>query len=448
MRAIPFLATFLLTAATIVRAADVQPTSQQAASSLHLTLDESVTEALANAPALASASAQTEAARAKADSISRARWGQADVVASYSRYQDRQLLRPMTVGLFGPLGFAGLPWDQDQLHYGLTFQVPLYLGGRLSAAVDLARLQTEQAADLLEGSRWEIRANVTSLYAAAQALDAVVHAFDENLAVLDATKQKLALMVDQGRRADIDLLKIKEELEDARARRASAVADRARVRGLLLALIGRSPSLELTVDPLASHEPQLTMSEPELEGLARTSSPVHRGEVLAAQARAGVSAARAASRPTVAVRGNVTQNYGLSLRDQLGTWDLSAYVTVPLWNGGGRTADLAGARDSERAAEFAATKARLDREAQLVEALARFEATHVAVAAARSRIESAAEAARIEQIRYDRGASTVEDLLRARARELAAASALAQAHGDQHAAAARINAVVEKEVVQ
>jgi len=38
--------------------------------------------------------------------------------------------------------------------------------------------------------------------------------------------------------------------------------------------------------------------------------------------------------------------------------------------------------------------------------------------------------------------------LRARARELAAASAMAQAQGDQFATAARINAVVEKEVVQ
>ena len=101
-----------------------------------------------------------------------------------------------------------------------------------------------------------------------------------------------------------------------------------------------------------------------------------------------------------------------------------------------------------RAASQAALKVRLDREAQLVDALARFEASRQAVVAARARIASAAEAARIEQIRYDTGAGTVEDLLRARARELAAASAMAQAQGDQFATAAQINAVVEKEVVQ
>jgi outer membrane protein TolC len=152
--------------------------------------------------------------------------------------------------------------------------------------------------------------------------------------------------------------------------------------------------------------------------------------------------------PTVSVRANVMGNYGLSLGDQLGTWDVSVALTVPLFNGGARSAELAGARASERAASQTALKVRLDRQAQLVEALARFEASGQAVVAARARIASAAEAARIEQIRYDTGAGTVEDLLRARARELTAASALAQAQGDRLATAARINAVVEKEVVQ
>ena len=69
-------------------------------------------------------------------------------------------------------------------------------------------------------------------------------------------------------------------------------------------------------------------------------------------------------------------------------------------------------------------------------------------AAVRARVAAAAEAARIEQIRYDTGAGAVDDLLRARARELSAESSLAQARGDAIAAAGRVNAIVEKEIVQ
>jgi outer membrane protein TolC len=413
-----------------------------------LRLDEAVNAALANAPALATAAAQEEAARWKERAAARSRFGQVDGVALYSRYQDDQLVRPMAIQLFGPKGFAALPWDRDQIHYGLTLQLPLYLGGRLSAAIDVARLQAEQAAMLLEGSRWEVRANATTLYTAAQAFEAVLRALDQNLAALDATRSKVVLMVDQGRRPGLDLLKLDDEIEDARARRAGLSADNVRVRSLLLALAGRDPWLALEVDPLPPGEPQVALDHAELAGLVTASSPVRRAGAATEQAAAGVRVAHGAMRPTVSARANVMQNYGLSLGEQLGTWDFSVGLTIPLFNGGARSAELAGARASERAASQTELKVRLDRQAQLVEALARFDASGQTVVAARARIASAAEAARIEQIRYDTGAGTVEDLLRARARELAAASALAQAQGDRLATAARINAVVEKEVVR
>jgi outer membrane protein TolC len=131
--------TALLPASQASACRDVAPA--RPAASVHLRLDEAVVAALANAPALAAAAAQEQAARWKERATARSRWGQVDGVAVYSRYQDDQLLRPMAIQLFGPRGFAALPWDRDQFHYDLTFQVPLYLGGRLSAAVDVARLQ-------------------------------------------------------------------------------------------------------------------------------------------------------------------------------------------------------------------------------------------------------------------------------------------------------------------
>ena len=293
-----------------------------------------------------------------------------------------------------------------------------------------------------------MRANATALYAGAQSLDAVTRAVDQTLTALDATRQKVSLMVDQGRRPGLDLLKLDEEIADARARRADVGAEQARVRGLLLALVGRDPWLPLEVDPLPDGEPGLTAQPAALADLARASSPVRRSDLAATQAEAGVRAARGALLPSVALRGNLMGNYGLSLNEQFGTWDVSVAVSVPLFDGGARHANLAAARAAARAADQAAVKARLDRQAQLVEAIARLEASHQGIAAARARVAAAAEAARIEQVRYDTGAGAVDDLLRARARELSAESALAQARGDAIAAAGRVNAIVEKEVVQ
>ena len=167
---------------------------------LHLSLGEAVDEALAHAPVLAAADARQHAASFRASSVARARFGQVDGVAALIRYQDDVILRAMSRELFGAQGFAGLPFGRDQAHYGLTFQVPLYLGGRLSAAIDVARLQAEQVTLAVQGTRWEVRSNVTAFYAAVQTAVAVGRALDENLQALAATPRSLAVMVDPGGR--------------------------------------------------------------------------------------------------------------------------------------------------------------------------------------------------------------------------------------------------------
>jgi outer membrane protein TolC len=141
-------------------------------------------------------------------------------------------------------------------------------------------------------------------------------------------------------------------------------------------------------------------------------------------------------------------NNALGLDQRMATWEFSVGVTMPVFSAGARQADVATARAQERASRAAADRTALDRRALLVEAQARLRAAVEAWRAAHARVGSAKEAARIEQIRYDSGASTVEDLLRARAREEAAAAALAQARGDMTAAAGRLNAVCETEVVK
>jgi outer membrane protein TolC len=441
--------TALIAAALTTFATNAVGQTPPAPAELRLTLDQAIGDATTAAPALQAATAQEQAARWRAAAASRSRFGEADAVASYSHFQDDQLVRPMSLQMFGPKGIPGLPWDQDQAHYGVTYQLPLYVGGRLAASIALSELQADQAALVVSGSRWDLRANVTALYTTRQALDHLAIATRENLAALEATEQRVTLMVQQGRRPNLDLLKIKDEVEAARAETAALTADTARVDALLLAATGRDPgSVSLVVEPLPDRDLHVTVDDGTVVSLAAASSPVQRATLAVAQAKEGTRLAQGSRYPTVALRGTVMGNAGLSLGEQFGTWDVSVVASVPLFDGGSRAAGVAGAKAAERAAADALTRARLEREAQAVEALARFRAGQNALVSARARVTSATEAARIEQVRYDQGAGTVEDLLRARARELAARSALAQAQGGLLAAAAQIDAVCEKEVVQ
>lgn len=416
---------------------------------LHLTLEQSIREATTAAPALQAVTAQEQVARWRAVAAARSRFGQADAMVGYSRFQDDQIVRPIGLQLFGPQGFSALPWDRDQAHYGVTYQLPVYQGGRLAASIALSALQADQAALVVSGTRWDVQANVTALYTTRQSLDQLTAAARENLGALEATERRVALMVQQGKRPNLDLLKIQDEVQAARAQTAFLAADVARMDALLLSATGREPgSVTLGVDALSDREPHLTIDDDAVVRLAAGASPVQRAMLGISQAAEGTRLAQGARYPTLALRGTVMGNAGLSLGQQFPTWEFAAVASLPVFDGGTRAAGVAGAKAAERAAASALTRTRLDREAQAVDALARFRASRDGVLTARARVASATEAARIEQVRYDQGAGTVDDLLRARARELAARSALAQAQGGRLAAAAQINALCEKEVVQ
>jgi len=427
-------------------AEEAPATPAGARETLTLTLKEAVAEALAHAPALQVAAQQEQQARSKAKAVRRTRFGEVDAVAGYSHYQDDQIVRPIARQLLAA-GIAGLPFDRNQWRYGLTFQVPLYLGGRLSASVAVAALQADQAAALLEGGRWQTRFNATSLYASGQTLEALGRAIDANLAALEQTRRRLALAVQVGKRPELDLLKMADEIAGARARRADVQANAARVRALLLALLARDPAGALRLEPLPNQPPSPATSHEDQRALALAASPVRRASLAAEQAHQATRIARAAFLPSLAARASYLRSDAPSVAAPFNTWDVSVGVAMPVFTGGGRGAELAAARHGEGAADSALTRARLDQEARLVEAQARWDAARTELEAAEAGVAAAREAARIEQVRYDSGAGTIDDLLRARARELSADGALVQARGEGVVAAARISSVCEKEVV-
>ncbi len=416
---------------------------------VRLGLQEAVKGVLEANPALGALGHRATAAEKTASAASRKRWGNLDAFFTYTRYNDDWMVRPMSWELISKAGgFAGLPWDRNQRHYGLTYSIPLYLGGQLTNNIKIASFEAEKAQALLEGTRWQLRFNATSLYTAAQALDEVNRSFGELIQSLEKTQERLDLMVESGKRPELDRLKVVEQLEDAKARRESVRADRTRVGALLLAMMGRDPSLGIAVDPLPHKLPGYTMTPHELRTAALESSVVRREQLTCSQSESRVKVRTASFIPRIVASGNVVQNAAPSVDDPLDTWQVSVGVVVPILHGTSRFEELAAAKEQRSAAQASLENTRFKVQAQLEEAMARFDAALAELKAAQARVAAGTEAARIEQIRYDTGAGTIEDLLRAQARRQAAEASLAKARGGLFTAAERINSIVEKEAVR
>jgi outer membrane protein TolC len=322
------------------------------------------------------------------------------------------------------------------------------VGGKLFAGSTLARLKADEAGVLLEGTRWQVRANVTSVYASVQALTAVAAAYEENLASLEKARDRLQIMVQEGKRPEVDFLKASETLEEARAQLADAQADLTHVKALLAALLDYPADQELELDPLPDQIPVLPADSAEWSGMVEKASAVAAAELRVREAEEGKRIARSEFLPKVSVGGNVMEHTASSVTRTQQTWELSLRASIPVFTGGRRTAAYQSAAAAQRAADLALRQTQLQQAAEIRGAMARFEAAKTALEAARRRVEAADEAARIEGLRYDNGASTIEDFLRARTRAAAAEASLAKSEGDVLTAAARINALAEEEIVR
>ena len=415
-------------------------------SSLHLTLAQAIDEALKANPGMKAVGHQTRAAESDASAVSRSRWGGLNAVGSYSYLNDDQLIRPMSSELLAG-GFAGAPWDRSQAHYGVSYEIPLYLGGKLENQIQIARLETRKSAELLEGSRWQVRFNVISLYSTAQALDQAEAALDEQIAALAQTKTNLDEMVALGKRPDVDRLKVVEDLEAAKSDRAGVGADRRRVAALLLSVLGRDPAGDVTVDAQSATPATMDNASGTLPGVVGNNSVIRTANLSAEQAARGIKVARSEFLPKVYAGANYLENTGTTIDHNAETWGATVSVSLPLFEWGSRLSKLKAARARQDAAEESLRQIQFQTEAAWQDAQAKFAAAQTNVDAAQARVAAGTEAARIEQVRYDTGAGTIEDLLRARSRAEGALAALASARADLVISAARINTIAEKEIL-
>ena len=428
----------------MARAADALAATK-VASPLRLTLAQAIDEALKANPGLKAAGHQVNAAEGEASAAARSRLGGLNAIGSYSYLNDDQIIRPMSSELMVN-GIAGAPWDRSQAHYGVSYELPLFLGGRLNNQIQIAKLEARKSAELLEGTRWQVRFNVVSFYSTVQALDQTETALDEQIAALAQTKTNLDEMVALGKRPDVDRLKMIEDLEAAKASRAAAGADRRKVAALLLSVLGRDPAGDLTVETQAM--PPVAGTDDAAVPATVTDNSVVRGARLASeQAGRGVKLARGEFLPSVYAGANVMENRGTTIDRNEQTWGATVSVSLPIFEWGSRFSRLKAARARQAAAQETLRQTELQTEAAWQDALGRFDAAQTNVVAAAARVAAGAEAARIEQVRYDTGAGTIEDLLRARSREEGARAAQASARADLVIAAERLNTIAEKEIV-
>lgn len=387
-----------------------------------------IADALANAPSLAEARAGEAAAKARLDR---------------ARAESNPLLRvegSYGVGRIDNGGFFGITADNvTPLALQATAEMPLYAGGRVSAAIAQARGGADIARFGAEQARLQTVVTAVSAYAEVLTARKLEVRFTRLVSELDETLRQAGLRFRSGEIAS-------SELAQARARKAEADAGLAQAQGRLASAeaayrrITGKPADDLA--PLPDLPPVPADLVTALD-MARQSNPALR------QAKAGVEVARAGLRgaeaeglPTIGAFAEAAH-----VRDQFfpGYKADSAAVGLrgrwTLFAGGRITAQTRAA-----SAELDASEARLRQADQTLEGMV-IDAWQGLVTARRMteasqlRRDAAAEALRGTRLEAQVGARPTLAVLDAEREAIEAEAALLQAEALRTVAAWQLNAL-------
>jgi len=325
--------------------------------------------------------------------------------ASYTRL-DEELSFSM-----GPQSLTFM--DRDQYKAGFVIRQPIFTGGRLNAARKASQYSRDAQAQGNRALEEEVVFQVTRAYRTAQLAEAFQDVAVEAVELLKAHEHDVAILVEKGANPEIDLLRTRTELANARKELngANNAVDLAYSALKNLLSIPLEKSVHLTEALVRSPRPEEALSS--LTGVALSQRP----ELFAIDSKIAATeqsykAAKGEYMPSIALEGRYEYMEG-DFRDIEGGdhWTVGVEAQLPLWNWG-KTA----ARVRETRSQLAQTKILRDKitdhiRLEVRQAFLDIGKAEKNIEAAESALKTAREAYRQTRARYRAGEGTNTDVL-------------------------------------
>ena len=386
-------------------------------------MNELVQSALTHNSLIEKTELQIELMEAKQEESQAKRFGQFDVVGSYTHYNLPRTLAPIVPSALKPN--SSVDTTQDLFSTGIQYSVPLFTGGALEQEVAMNNIAKAMSQSKKELSREELIYNIRSLYLSALSLQEIIGSQSEYVEALEELKEKIAYGVALGKRAKIELLKANNDLNQAIGNVAKSKSSLKMLKHTLLALthyeqIDRFEPIEVTPQKISLLFDELALDS--LERFKLQELEVQKGDKM-------IKKVEASTKPQVALSGYAGLNYDLDQiepfeNEQL--WQVGVNVKWNIFDFGGTSARVQQAKISKLQA-LAQSKATNEGFKKLfAKAVNEIESAFADYETRGSQYALLQESQTIEQARYDAGVATINDLLLAKSKTTLAKSQIIQ----------------------
>jgi len=386
-------------------------------------MSELVQSALTHNSLMEKTELQIELMEEKQEESQAKRFGQFDVVGSYTHYNLPRTLAPIVPSALTPN--SSVNTTQDLFTTGIQYSVPLFTGGALEQEVGMNNIAKAMSQSKRELSREELIYNIRSLYLSALSIQEIIGSQSEYVEALEELKEKIAYGVELGKRAKIELLKANNDLNQAMGNVAKSQSSLKMLKHTLLALthyeqIDMFEPIEVTPQKISPLFDELELTN--LERFKLQELEVQKGDKM-------IKKVEASTQPQVALSGYAGLNYDLDQiepfeNEQL--WQVGVNVKWNIFDFGGTSARVQQAKITKLQA-LAQSKATNEGFKKLfAKAVNEIESAFADYETRGSQYALLQESQTIEQARYDAGVATINDLLLAKSQTALAKSQIIQ----------------------
>lgn len=339
--------------------------------------------------------------------------------------------------------FNGLPFGQENVYTAtLSGSQTLFSGGRTGAALRIARSYRSAAELTLVEREAEIVLQVRTAYTQAQLAEELAGIARAALEQAEAFLAQERLRQRAGESSDLEVLRAEVSRDNLRPQLVAAenAAQLAQLELKRLLNIPSGQPVRLT-SPLDAPERVAAETDAVLATAGRASVAAAERQVSIRDE--AIRVARGAFLPSVSVSAHYgqqlqpTQMFALG-EDWRGDVAATLSVSVPIFNGGQRNAELQTARLEAERARLQLSQLREGVQVEYEQARGEAERARTAIAARQTTVQAAQRVYDLTVLRYQRGLATQLEVSQARLELLQARSNLAQATADLRIAAARV----------
>jgi len=390
-----------------------------------LSIFDAVDSALQHYPSVKAAEARHDEARA-AVGEAQSRWFPSlTLTGTATRYEKPSVVAPIHGFAIGELP----EFDRTLYQAGAHVSFTIFDGFSRQSQIRSAKSTSAAAEAAAEGARQAVTLQVVSAYLDILSDGELLAAHDRRLEALNSERDRVQSLLDAGKAADVDRLRVEAVLSAAEAERvrtanALELAERelARITGLppestRLTSLQRVNLADTAVGDLAALETRALSANRTLV----------QSRTQAAAAQAAASAARGARWPQVKLAASYLDFSGANASHET-EWNAGLQLTYPIFTGGAVSRRIARADAAYRGSQEMMRRTELDIKQQIDRALARIQDAGAQVTSLQRAVDRFREVSRIEKVRLAVGAGTQTDFLDAEAQLLSASAGLAQAH--------------------